>query len=57
MDRPLGADPFVVSLFGAPERARTRARLGRDRARAAAWRALEIFQPPAEFAGVRCAPV
>ena|SRR5689334_14730652 len=57
MDRPLGADAFVVGLFGAAERTRARARLQRDRACAAAWRALEIFQPPAEFAGTRYAPV
>ena len=57
MDRPLGEDPFVVSLFGAAHRGVTRARLCRDRARAAAWRALEIFQPASEFSGVTCAAV
>jgi len=57
MDRPLDDDAFAVSLFGASERARTGARLRRDRACAAAWRALEIFQPPAEFTGSRCAAV
>jgi len=51
MDRPLDGASFGGSLFGAQDRARTRARLHRDRARAAAWRALEIFQPPARFAG------
>ena len=57
MDRPLGEDPFVVSLFGAGQRGVTRARLYRDRARAAAWRALEVFQPSSEFSGLGCAGV
>lgn len=51
MDGPLDRESFAGSLFGTQERARTRARLRRDRARAAAWRALEIFQPPATFSG------
>jgi len=50
MDRPLDGESFGGSLFGSQARARTRARLHRDRARGAAWRALEIFQPPARFA-------
>ena len=57
MDRPLDDDAFASSLFGAPERARARTRLSRDRAQAAAWRALEIFQSPATFADTSCAPV
>jgi hypothetical protein len=57
MDRPLDADSFAGTLFGPRARAVTRARLRRDRARAAAWRALEIFQPPATFGGARCALV
>src|SRR4051812_42722464 len=57
MDRPLDAASFGGSLFGAHDRARTRARLHRDRARAAAWRALEIFQPAARFADAGMAAV
>jgi len=49
MDRPRDTDSFAGSLFAAPDRARTGARLRCDRARAAAWRALEIFQPPVRF--------
>jgi len=57
MDRPLDGASFGGSLFGPHARAFTRARLQRDRARAAAWRALEIFQPPATFDGARYAMV
>lgn len=57
MDRPLDAASFGGSLFGPHARAATRGRLRRDRARAAAWRALEIFQPRATFGGARCAMV
>jgi hypothetical protein len=57
MDRPLDGESFAGTLFGAQARARTRARLRRDRARAAAWRALEIFQPPMRFAGASTATV
>ena len=57
MDRPLDGESFAGTLFGAQARARTRARLRRDRARAAAWRALEIFQPPMRFATASTAAV
>jgi hypothetical protein len=49
MDSPLDAESFGGSLFGTEQRSATRARLRRDRARAAAWRALEFFQPPRRF--------
>jgi hypothetical protein len=57
MDRPLDAASFGGSLFVPHARSVTCARLRRDRARAAAWRALEIFQPPTRFGGARYAMV
>jgi hypothetical protein len=57
MDRPLDDNAFATSLFGAPDRARTRARLRCDRARAAAWRALEVFQPLEQFTAFEYAVV
>ena len=49
IDRAMNSGSFANHLFAPAKRGRTRARLRCDRARAAAWRALEIFQPQVPF--------